>query len=237
MFATATLLVYIVWLFGRIFVPNKTVWRQMCLDKWTWSFVKITGMRLEVVGTPPKPPFFLVTNHLTYADIPALRQAADGIFVAKAEVRSWPVAGPIVAAMGTIFIDRTNRRDIPRAGDQVMERLNAGEGVIVFPEGTSTSGDRIERFNSSFLEFAARCDIPVSYAAVSYSTPPGELPASQVVCWGENISFFAHFWRMTKIKSYTAKITFGSEPVRESDRKVLAQELRDRVEEIFDPVA
>ena len=58
--------------------------------------------------------------------------------------------------MGNIYIDRTNRRDIPRAGELVIEALNRGEGVIVFPEGTTTKGDEVLPFNSSFLQFAAQ---------------------------------------------------------------------------------
>jgi 1-acyl-sn-glycerol-3-phosphate acyltransferase len=100
----------------------------------------------------------------------------DGVFVAKAEVRDWFLAGRIVRDMGVVFIDRKNRRDIPRAGEEIIKRLNDGEGVIVFPEGTSTKGEDILPFNSSFLEFASKTDLPVSYASISYRTQPGDPP-------------------------------------------------------------
>lgn len=58
----------------------------------------------------------------------------NGNFVAKKEVESWFLAGRICRDMGTIFIDRSNRRDIPRAGEKIIERLEHGEGVIVFPK-------------------------------------------------------------------------------------------------------
>ncbi|MBK7704183.1 MAG: 1-acyl-sn-glycerol-3-phosphate acyltransferase [Acidobacteria bacterium] len=70
--------------------------------------------------TPPKPPFFLVCNHLSYVDIPTLRCVVEGVFVAKREIRDWPVAGRIISDFGQIFIDRTNRRDIPRAGTRIV---------------------------------------------------------------------------------------------------------------------
>jgi 1-acyl-sn-glycerol-3-phosphate acyltransferase len=105
-------------------------------------------MEIEVIGTPPKPPFFLVTNHLSYVDIGALRSVVKGVFVAKIEVSQWFVAGRIVRDMGIVFIDRKNRRDIPRAGAEIIHRLDEGEGVIVFPEGTSTKGEDILPFNS-----------------------------------------------------------------------------------------
>ena len=237
LFATSTFGLYGIWFIANPFIPNKIYWRQVIFGLWTTSFVKITKMHVEVRGTPPQPPFFLVTNHLSYADIGALRYAAKGIFVAKAEVRAWPAAGRICNDMGTIFIDRANRRDIPRAGEEILRRLDAGEGVIVFPEGTATSGQEgVLPFNSSFLEFAARGNVPVSYASITYETPEGELPAHLAAAWGEDITFFQHLWRLLKVKMYTAVITFGEAPITNTDRKLLASELRDRVAEIFAPV-
>ena len=193
-------------------------------------------MKIEVSGKPPVPPFFLVTNHLSYTDIAAIRACVKGIFVAKKEVESWFLAGRICRDMGTIFIDRTNRRDIPRAGEQIVERLNNGEGVIVFPEGTSTKGEEVLPFNSSFFEFAARSNIAVSYASISYQTPPGE-PAASTVSWWDDSGFFTHMWRLFKVREYTAVINFGDQLIIDSDRKKLAKELHQCVADSFVPVA
>lgn len=234
-FVIATLGLYSFWFVARVFVRDKIRWRQTTFEAWAKSFVRITKMKIVVNGIPPKPPFFLVTNHLGYTDIAAILVAAKAVFVAKAEVESWFLAGRICRDMGTIFIDRKNRRDIPRAGELIVERLDAGEGVVVFPEGTSTAGKEVLPFNSSFLEFAARRASPVSYAAITYTTPEGEPPASTTVCWGENIGFFDHLWRLLHLRSYTAIITFGDAPVTSSDRKQLAIELHDRIVEKLVP--
>jgi 1-acyl-sn-glycerol-3-phosphate acyltransferase len=138
--------------------------------------------------------------------------------------------------MGIVFIDRKNRRDIPRAGAEIIHRLDEGEGVIVFPEGTSTKGEDILPFNSSFLEFAARTDLPVSYASITYRTPSDEPPASTMVCWWEDISFMAHLFRMFTLTGFTAILDFGEESVVNPDRKELAIELRQRVRNKFIPV-
>ncbi len=236
-FVISTLTLYGVWLIRDPFVQDKREWRQRIFGAWSRSFARISRMQIEVVGVPPEAPFLLVCNHLSYADIAAIRGAVDCVFVAKSEVASWPVAGPIVRDMGTIFINRTNRRDIPRAGTEVLERLDAGEGVVVFPEGTSTAGSTVLPFNSSFLEFAAKRGLGVSFASVTYATPPGELPAYLAVCWWEDISFISHMLRLFTLTGYTAKVTFGETPVRSDDRKKLARELRDRVAEIFDTTA
>jgi 1-acyl-sn-glycerol-3-phosphate acyltransferase len=236
LFVLATLGLYGVWWILHWFVPNKVYWRQVIFGAWTKSFVVISHMRIEVTGRPPTPPFFLVTNHLSYADIAAIRAVAKGIFVAKSEIQAWPLAGRICRDMGTIFIDRGNRRDIPRAGSLITERLDKGEGVVVFPEGISTRGDKVYPFNSSFLEFAAKARIPVSYASLSFATPPDEMPAHIVVCWWEEMGFFAHLWRLFKVREYTARLDFGDEPVVGEDRKQLAAELHDRITEKFAPV-
>ncbi len=236
MFFAATLGLYYFWWIARFFVRDKIRWRQTTFYNWTRSFVKISHMNIEVKGVAPEPPFFLVCNHLSYTDIGALRSAVKGVFVAKKEVEGWPVAGAICRDMGTVFIDRQNRRDIPRAGNLIVERLDAGEGVIVFPEGTSTKGETVLPFNSSFLQFAAERDLPVSYASISYSVADGLPPARDYVCWWEEIGFFAHMWRLFKLPEYTAVITFGRDPISDPDRKVLAAKLHDHVAEQFVPV-
>jgi 1-acyl-sn-glycerol-3-phosphate acyltransferase len=167
LFVLMTLGLYSVWFVAGFFIPNKQLWRQMIFGAWAHSFLKIAGIKLEVIGTAPQSPFFLVSNHLTYTDIPVLRSVVNAVFVAKGEMESWFLAGRICGDMGTIFINRQNRRDIPRAGGEILRAIDEGEGVIVFPEGTSTKGEEVLKFNSSFLEFAAKKNLPVHYAAIS----------------------------------------------------------------------
>ena len=236
LFLIATFGLYSIWLIGSFFVPNKIFWRQIIFRSWAHSFVWISGMKFEIIGTPPRPPFFLVSNHLSYTDIPAFRAVCETVFVAKADIEGWFLAGRIVRDMGAIFINRENRRDIPRAGAKIIERVENGEGVIVFPEGTSTKGEKVLPFNSSFMEFAAKNDLPVYYASISYKTPPGETDAGDAVCWWQDISFMAHIWRLFQVREFTAVINFGEEPIKNANRKELARELQEKVREKFIPV-
>ena len=235
-FVFATAIIYVSWWIGSFFVPNKQYWRQLAFKLWTLSFVRLSGMTIEVIGTPPNPPFFLVVNHVSYVDIALIRAAVPGVFVAKAEISDWLVAGRLVRDMGNIFIDRKNRRDIPRAGKKILERLDEGEGVVIFPEGTSTKGEDVLPFNSSFLEFAASSGLPISYASISYRTPPGEPTPSQRICWWDDTKFIPHMFRLFTLGRYTGVINFGNELVKGDDRKKLAAELRERVKKGFIPM-
>lgn len=236
-FVASTFGFYGIWFVGAFFVPNKPFWRQVIFRSWARTFAKISGMTIEVIGKAPPPPFFLVSNHLSYVDIPALRAVAEGVFVAKGEIENWFMAGKMVGDLGMIFINRQNRRDIPRAGREIIKKLSEGEGVIVFPEGTSSKGEEVLPFNSSFLEFAAQTDLPVYYAAISYKTPEGEPSASKSISWWEDdLSLPAHMWRVFQLSRFTAIINFGDEPVQSPNRKELARKLREKVSESFIPV-
>jgi 1-acyl-sn-glycerol-3-phosphate acyltransferase len=151
-------------------------------------------------------------------------------------MESWFLAGRIVTDMGTIFINRQNRRDIPRAGAKIIERLESGEGVIVFPEGTSTKGETVLPFNSSFLEFAAQTDLPVSYASITYKIPNDSPKAVDTVCWWDEKTFAEHLWELFQVRKFTAVINFGSEPIQNANRKELAKTLWNNVNENFIPV-
>lgn len=232
----ATFGVYGLWLALSLFIPNKVYWRQLILGWWAASFVRIANCEIEIIGTPPKAPFFLVANHLGYFDIPVVRTAVKGVFVAKHDIETWPFVGTMVRNMGTIYVNRERRRDIPRAGQEVIEKLSHGEGVIVFPEGTSSKGETVLPFNSSFLAFAAQTDVPVSYVSISYRTREGDPRPSEAICWWDETPLLKHILQLFSLPRFTAILNFGDEPIVNADRKQLASELRERVKRQFIPV-
>lgn len=236
LFFAVTFGVYGLWWLGSLIIPNAQYWRQIAFSKWASFFVRLSGMKVEVIGEKPVPPFFLVSNHLSYTDIPLLRSIMPAVFVAKGDIAGWFAAGRIVRDMANIFIDRNNRRDIPRAGQEIFEKLGQGEGVIVFPEGTSTKGETVQPFNSSFFEFAAKSELPIHYASISYRIDADGKNASDYICWWDDTTFAAHLFRFFQLKECTALVTFGCEPVVDGDRKAIANELWNRVSSKFVPV-
>jgi 1-acyl-sn-glycerol-3-phosphate acyltransferase len=203
---------------------------------WSRGFCRLLGARVEVCGVPPDPPCLLVSNHLSYVDVMVLASVLPARFVAKAEVKRWPIFGLISRSADTLFVDRGTKRDALRVGREMAEGLRRGDAIVLFPEGTSTHGHRVAAFKPPLLAPAAAEGLPVHYAALRYVTPAGERPAHLGVCWWGDMPFATHFWQMSRLSGFAAVITFGAEPLRDTDRKALAQRLQEAVTEIFVPV-
>lgn len=198
---------------------------------WCRGVTAILGMRVAVVGRPPAAPFFLVSNHLGYLDIVTLGSVLPAVFVSKAEVSGWPVMGLLARGVNTVFVDRGRRRDLTRVNARLDRLLDHAEGVVVFPEGTSTDGAGVLPFRPGLLEPAVRADRPVSHAALAYATGPGEPPAADAVCWWGDMTFGPHFLELLGLAGLEATIRFGGQPLRDVDRRRLAERLHRAVEQ------
>ena len=208
--------------------------RNAAMRFWASGSSTIVNLKITVVGTPPKAPFILVANHMSYLDIIPVYLNTNCTFVAKKAVRSWPLIGTMVEAMGVIFVDRSRKRDVLRVNKLLTENLNENQGIVLFPEGTSTAGQNVLPFRSPLLEFPASEEIPVYFASISYETSPKDEPAEQSVCFfGKRHSFTEHVFKMGKNRRIDCTIRFGDKPVQEQDRKKLAARLRSEIENIF----
>ena len=162
-------------------------------------------------------------------DILLLASRLQAVFVSKHEVASWPVLGLLCRAMGTVFINRESRRDLTRVLGEMKQHLERGVGIVVFPEGTSTNGHEVLSFLPSLLEIAVRLQQPVAYASLRYSTGAEGQPASDSVCWWGDRPFLPHFLNLISMPGFRAELYFGEQPIENTDRKALAQELRAAV--------
>lgn len=204
----------------------------------TWARVawRVAGVRLDLRGAPPDPPFYLVSNHLTYVDIVVLAGLTGAVFVAKSEVAAWPVIGFMARHINTLFIDRKRMRDTKRINDEIASFLERGAGVLVFAEGGVAQSCTVNPFKPSLLEPAVQRNWPVHYVTVSYSTPPDVPPAKQVIAWLDGTSFGAHVVRLLQLRGFTCHVTFGDAPMTAPDRKELARKLCDAVAANFVPL-
>lgn len=229
-FVSYSLLLMLNRLFRRPFEPL----RNAAMHFWSAGSALIVNMKIKAVGTPPKAPFIMVANHLSYLDIIPIYLHTNCTFVAKKAVRSWPLIGTMVAAMGVIFVDRSRKRDVIRVNRLLTENLNEQQGIVLFPEGTSSGGREVLPFRSPLLEFPASKSIPVYYASISYETSLKDETAGQSVCFfGQRHSFPEHVFKMAKNRRIKCTIRFGKNPVKKSDRKELADSLRSEINQIF----
>jgi 1-acyl-sn-glycerol-3-phosphate acyltransferase len=211
-------------------------WRGFIFRRWAKAIAALLNIRIVTCGEPPRAPFFLVVNHLSYVDIIVLASQVDCSFIAKRDVSAWPLIGLLCRSVGTIFIDRNNRRDIARVNAQVEQALAEGRGVVLFAEGTSSPGATVLPFKPGLLELAARASFAVSYAALSYRVPGYETPAHWSVCWWADMTFINHLFGLLRLSAINATLTFGRETISGADRKALARRLQAAVKQEFIPV-
>ncbi len=236
-FCAETVFFYLLWLtFTPLVLNSKRIsywWRNFNFRGWAKVTAALLKIRLIVKGTPPRAPFLIVSNHLSYIDIIAFASQVDVVFVAKSDVAAWPALGLLCRSMGTIFVNRRSRKDVVRVNALIGQALAEGKGVLIFPEGTSTAGDEVLPFHSALLEPAVTGGYPVSFATVSYQTAPGQPSAQSSICWWGAMTFLPHLYRLLQLPSFEATLVFGSHSIRADDRKVLAKKLWQGVNDEF----
>jgi 1-acyl-sn-glycerol-3-phosphate acyltransferase len=118
-------------------------------------------------------PVMLVANHISWLDIHVLNAVLPARFVAKSEVREYPLIGWLSKRIGTLYIRRARSRDVGRVIGQLTEILHGGEPVVVFPEGTTTDGTVVLKFHSSLLQSAVEAGAMVQPVAIRYRREDG----------------------------------------------------------------
>jgi 1-acyl-sn-glycerol-3-phosphate acyltransferase len=216
--------------------PRQRRWIHRVYAFWGRRLARLLHVDLKVIGTPPDPPFLLVTNHLSYLDVFLLSSVADCTFVAKAEIDGWPLMGLACRAVDTVFIDREKKRDVLRAGDQITRVLAEGRGVVLFAEGTTSCGQTILPLRSPLLAGAAEQRIPVHWAVLHYATDPESPPAGDAVCWWGEAELAPHFLTLARLPRIYATVSFGAEPIDHENRKILARRLHRAMVEAFIPI-
>lgn len=200
------------------------------------GLVRITGIRIEVRGKAPQPPFILVSNHLTFLDVFVLASQLGCVFVSGDDLAKWPVFGFMARHMNTIFINRENLRDTVRVNELLTNAMNDGYGVVLFPEGKVSTVGVVLPFKAALLEPAVQLDLHVHYASIHYRTPPGCPRASDVVVWHDDVGLFEHYLNVAALPRCDAVLTFGDAPISGEDRKTLAKDLHAAVRAQFIPL-
>lgn len=210
--------------------------RAAAFRAWSRVATRIVGLRIEATGPAPRGSFFLVANHLSYLDVIVLGATVRATFVAKAEVAAWPLIGRLCRALGTVFLDRTRKRDLLRVLPILDQRLRAGHGVVIFPEGTTGDGSRVLPFRSPLFAAATRAGLPAHVATLTYETPAGAAHPSEAICWWGDMAFVPHLLAFLRLPRSTARLAFERHPITDRDRKRLAIAAHAGIARRFVPV-
>ena len=205
--------------------------------RWYYRLLcRIIGLRIVARGLrSTERPHLVVSNHISYFDIVAIGSLVAGDFIAKADIAKWPVFGIMAKAGRSVFIDRS-RSATSEARDQIQERLDDGDTLIMFPESTSGDGNIMKPFKSALFTVAER-DItdrrgvtrkvsvqPVSIAYTRLNGLPLGVGWRPFVAWYGDMEMGSHLWFLTKLGQLTVEVTFHT-PVSLAEfpnRKALA---------------
>jgi 1-acyl-sn-glycerol-3-phosphate acyltransferase len=197
---------------------------------------RLMGLRIERRGkVSRKRPALFVANHVSYFDIAALGALVEGNFVSRADVRKWPLIGWSASVQGTVFIER-DRSQVRAHTDQVRERLERRENLILFPEGTSGNGTHVLPFKSALFSVAEyRVEErplavqPVSIAYTKLDGVPMGRYLRPLFAWYGDMGFFNHLFCALSLGVVTVVVEFH--PVVRLDefesRKMLSEHCKN----------
>lgn len=192
----------------------------------------ILGIRMRLFHDfSPRRPLFVVANHVSYLDIFVLGSLIPAVFVSKQEVRDWPLIGWIAWLQRTIFIQRKR----VRADDELtplIDALNQGFNVIMFPEGTSTDGISMLPFKSALFEAPKRGNAYIQPVSLVYRDRHGDrlsVRDRQFYTWGTDAPFFKHFLKLILRPGVLVEVWIRKPLNPLLDRKTLAKSAEIRV--------
>jgi len=190
--------------------------------------VRIFGFKLRRIGTPVRGPAMFVANHVSWIDIELMHSQKVVGFVAKSEISRWPLIGWLASRAGTIYHHRGNNESLNGVMHQMVERLQQGESVGVFPEGRTTDGLTLGPFHARIFQPAVLAVTTVQPVALRF----GEHGSGQAsVAFGPGENFLQNFLRLLGEPSRVAEVHF-LEPLEAGDqgRRWLAERCRERIQ-------
>jgi 1-acyl-sn-glycerol-3-phosphate acyltransferase len=196
------------------------------------TVLRAMGVKVVADGNPP-PHGLVVSNHLSYLDVLAYASISPCVFVAKREVRKWPVFGAFATMAGTIYVDRERRAANGGAAALMEQALSADVPVVLFPEGTSSDGSAVLRFHSGFFEPAIRTGAVVTAAAIGYASSTTD--EARLAYHGEDV-FGTHLVGTLGQRDLEARVAFATAR-RFEDRKEAASAMQVEVELLRGTVA
>ena len=239
----ARIALYLVWTFGLMPVQALGIaldrsWSRRLPQLYHRWCCRILGFRVRAIGAPTRRrPVLFAANHVSYTDITILGSLISGSFVAKVEVGDWPLFGWLAKLQRTVFVDRRVRSAAVQR-DAMTLRLAAGDALILFPEGTSSDGNRVLPFKSALFgaveNMSSSRPVAVQPVSIAYTRLDG-MPLGRLLrpyfAWYGTTELTPHLWSMLGLG--TAEVVVEFHPptslVDCGSRKALASYCQARI--------
>ena len=210
--------------FGRMSVAEQ----HSAVQQWAQGVLRIMGIELQVHGRAHAGPVLLVANHISWLDIVVMLAAQYCRFVAKSELKAWPLVGPLATAAGTLYIERASSRDALRVVHHMAERLQAGDVLAVFPEGTTGDGVQVLPFHANLLQAAIAAQAPAQAVGLRFVDAWGQ--PSFAPCYVGDDTFLGSVWRTLCARGLVVHVAFAAPDLPQGrNRRVWAVDLRAQV--------
>nr|WSX48584.1 1-acyl-sn-glycerol-3-phosphate acyltransferase [Streptomyces sp. NBC_00974] len=187
--------------------------RHAAVRAWATALLGAFGLRITVLGTPgPGGGRLIVANHISWLDIPLVAAVMPSRMLAKSDIRTWPVLGPLSRQAGTLFIERDRIRALPATVETIARALLAGDRVTVYPEGSTWCGRAQGPFRRAGFQAALDARVPVQPVRISYLLDGGGAaaesaggPAGAPAFVGDD-SLAASLWRIARARGVRAEV-------------------------------
>lgn len=141
-----------------------------------------------------------VANHSSGLDIPIIFTVAEARCISRHDVANWPLVGRGARRVGTLFVDRASRRSGASVLKEVDQALARGEGVAMFPEGTSFPGDEVHDFRNGAFNAAQRAEAEVVPLGIAYGNE---------AAYYHDVSFMTHIKNFARLKRQHVAVEIG----------------------------
>jgi 1-acyl-sn-glycerol-3-phosphate acyltransferase len=210
--------------------------RRWVRYRWSRELLKLFAFELRISGPLPANAGLIAANHVSWVDIFAMNALTPVAFVSKDDVIHWPIIGTLAKHNETIFLQRGSRGHAHTIGREMAERLQSGNWLAVFPEGTTTDGTHLHPFHGALLQPAIDANVPVTPVALSYLDMQGQ--RSLLPAYAGDTSLWACFCAMLSARQLVVHLEIGQPVFVEPGsgnrgRKQLAQTLHDQIEKML----
>jgi 1-acyl-sn-glycerol-3-phosphate acyltransferase len=199
------------------------------VEVWARGMLAIMGIEVRVKGHPAQGPVLMAANHISWLDILVMHAACHCRFVAKSEIRSWPLVGVLTTGGGSLYIERSSNRDAMRVVHQMADALCQGQVLAVFPEGVTGDGITVQPFHANLLQAAISAEAPIQPIALQFIDAHTH-DISLAPCYRDDDTLVSSLWRTLCAPPLLAQVRYGDPQFAQGrSRREWAQDLQATV--------